>query len=41
MSVNVASYSMKDEELAARLGIAPKDVAKAANQLVRDQLVST
>lgn len=31
---------MKDEELAARLGIGPKDLAKAANQLIKDQLVS-
>lgn len=31
---------MKDEELAQRLGVGPKEVAKAANLLVRDQLVS-
>jgi len=37
----IRKEAMKDEELASRLGIAPKDVAKAANQLVRDQLVST
>lgn len=31
---------MKDEELASRLGVNAKEVAKAANDLVRDQLVS-
>jgi hypothetical protein len=41
MSANMASYSMKDEELSARLGINAKELAKAANPLIRDQLVST
>ncbi|KAI9618891.1 hypothetical protein H4Q26_012145 [Puccinia striiformis f. sp. tritici PST-130] len=37
----IRKEAMKDEELSARLGIGAKDLAKAANQLVRDQLVST
>ncbi|OAV92614.1 hypothetical protein PTTG_09181 [Puccinia triticina 1-1 BBBD Race 1] len=37
----IRKEAMKDEELASRLGIQPKEVAKAATQLVRDQLVST
>jgi hypothetical protein len=41
MSANMASYSIKDEDLATRLGIGIKDLTKAVHQLVRDQLVST
>ncbi|KAG0148900.1 hypothetical protein CROQUDRAFT_669590 [Cronartium quercuum f. sp. fusiforme G11] len=36
----VRKEAMKDEELATRLGVGPKEVAKAANLLIRDQLVS-
>ncbi|KAA1065223.1 hypothetical protein PGT21_032873 [Puccinia graminis f. sp. tritici] len=37
----IRKEAMKDEELSARLGMTPKDLAKAANPLIRDQLVST
>ncbi|KAI8457336.1 transcription initiation factor TFIIE alpha subunit [Phakopsora pachyrhizi] len=36
----IRKEAMKDDELALRLGVTPKEVAKAANQLIRDQLVS-
>ncbi|MBW0542164.1 hypothetical protein O181_081879 [Austropuccinia psidii MF-1] len=36
----IRKEAMKDEELATRLGIGAKELAKAANQLIRDQLVS-
>ncbi|KAH9815404.1 TFIIE alpha subunit-domain-containing protein [Melampsora americana] len=36
----IRKEAMKDEELAARLGVGPKELAKAANMLIRDQLVS-
>lgn len=36
----IRKEAMKDEELAARLGVGPKELAKAANMLIRDQLIS-
>lgn len=41
MLVCLVLYSMRDEELAARVGLTTKDVAKIANKLAEDGFLAS